>query len=249
MSEIKQLQQILEQNQARMKALREAFRSQMTALVNEVTTILQNLTRVEREFQLSDSRLEEQQALISHSQEQLAQLRESGSALEAKIAGLYTELSAQQEQISMLKATLMEKSGRWETVEADLTQRKAGLESKQKLLEEKQTELGRLQAGKEQELTRQKEALSEAKNQIKQVKKENPVADYLLSEAHEPPEMDILAVLIHQKEVPVDEIKRIAKSPPAITTRVLKEMENKGILELTGSDTARLAITLEPLSS
>jgi chromosome segregation ATPase len=179
----------------------------------------------------------------------LAQLRESGSALEAKIAGLYSELSEQQEQISILKATLMEKTGRLETVEADLAKRKAGFESQQKRLEEKQTELGRLQAGKEQELTRQKETLSEAKKQIKRVKKENPVADYLLSEAHEPPEMDILAVLIHQKEVPIDEIKRIAKSPPAITTRVLKEMENKGILELTSSDTARLAISLEPLSS
>lgn len=249
MSEIKQIQQILEQNQARMKALREAFRSQMTALVNEVATILQNLTRVEREFQLSDSRLEEQQVLITHSQEQLTQLRESGSALEAKIAGLYTELSEQQDQISRLNATLMEKSGRLEMVEADLIQRKAGLESQQKLLEEKQTELGRLQAGKDQKLAKQKEALSEAKKQIKQVTKENPIADYLLSEAHEPPEMDILAVLIHQKEVSVDEIKRIAKSPPAITTRILKEMENKGILQLTGSDTARLTISLEPVST
>ena len=249
MLDIKQLQQILEQNQARMKALRESFRSQMTALVNEVTGILQTLTRVEREFQLSDSRLEEQQVQISHNQEQLAQLRESGSALEAKIAGLYSELSEQQEQISTLKATLMEKSGRLETIEADLAQRKAKLETQQKLLEEKQTELGRLQAGKEQELAKQKETLSEAKKQINQVKRENPVADYLLSEAHEPPEMDILAVLIHQKEVPVDEIKRIAKSPPAITTRILKEMENKGILELTNADTARLAISLEPVSS
>jgi DNA-binding MarR family transcriptional regulator len=58
----------------------------------------------------------------------------------------------------------------------------------------------------------------------------------------EPPELDILAVLIHQKEVSVTEIKRLAKTPPAITTRVLKEMENKGILDLTSGDMARLKI-------
>ncbi len=244
MVEIKQLQQILEQNQARMKALRESFRSQMSALVNEVVSILQTLTRIERELQLSDSRLDEQQIQINHSQEQLSQLRESGSAIEAKLAGLYTELGEHQQQIVTLKASTMEKSGRLETVEADLTQRKAVLETNQRILDEKQKELGRLKAGKEQELTKQKESLSTAKKQIKTVKKENPVADYLLSEAHEPTELDILAILIHQKEAPISEIKRIAKSPPAITTRILKEMENKGILEITNADTARLSISV-----
>ncbi len=244
MAEIKQLQQLLEQNQARMKALREAFRSQMSALVNEVASTLQTLSRIEREFQLSDSRLEEHQVLISHSQEQLTQLRETGSAIEATIAGLYTELSEQQQQIAKLKATIMEKSGQLETVEANLIERKAILGSQQNLIDEKQKELGRLQASKDQELTRQKEALTSAKRQIKQVKKENPVADYLLSEAHKPPELDILALLIHKKEVSISDIKRAAKSPPAITTRVLKEMENKGVLELTSSDTARLIISL-----
>ena len=244
MSEIKQAQQILEQNQARMKALRESFRSQMSAMVNEVASIFQTLTRIEREFQLSDSRLEEQQTIISHSQEQLSQLRESGSAMEAKIAGLYTELSDIQQQIATLKATTMEKSGRLETVETDLTQRKTSLATNQQLLEEKQKELGRLQAGIDQEIARQKEALSSAKKQIKQVKKENPVADYLLAYAHEPTELDILAVLIHQKEAPVSDIKRMAKSPPAITTRILKEMENKGILEITNADVARLSISI-----
>jgi len=244
MSEIKQIQQMLEQNQARMNALREVFQNQMSVLANEVSSTLQTLNRIEREFGLSDSRLEEHQVQINHSQEQLAQLRESGSAMEAKIAGLYNELSEHQKQIAILKATLMEKSGRLETIEADWAQRKAAFDSQQKLLEEKQKELGRLQAEKDQELTKQKEALTEARKQIRQVNKENPVADYLLSEAHEPPELDILAVLIHQKEVPISEIKRIAKSPPAITTRVLKEMENKGILQLSSSDTAQLAISL-----
>lgn len=244
MAEIKQLQQVLEQNQARMKALSEAFQNQMSTLVKEVTSSLQTLSRIEREFQLSDARLEEQQASISHSQERLSQLRESGSAMEAKIAGLYNELGEIQKQIAVLRATLMEKSGRMETVEADLAQRNARLESQNTLLEEKQKELGRLQASKDQELAKQKETLSEAKKQVKEVKKKNPVADYLLSEAHEPPELGILALLIQQKEVPISEIKRIAKSPPAITSRVLKEMENKGIVELTGSDTARIAISL-----
>ncbi|MFX1581309.1 MAG: hypothetical protein ACFFCJ_03715, partial [Promethearchaeota archaeon] len=187
---------------------------------------------------------EEKQELISHSQEQLNQLRESGSAMEAKIAGLYSELNKQQQQIAVLKATLMEKTGRIEILEEDLLKRKTSLESKQDLLDEKQKELGRLQEGKNQEVARKKEALSTAKKQIKQVQKDNPVADYLLSEAHEPPELDILAMLIHQKEAPVSEVKKVAKSPPAITTRVLKEMENKGMLEITGSDTVRLVISI-----
>ncbi|MFX1577280.1 MAG: hypothetical protein ACFFCF_08895 [Promethearchaeota archaeon] len=244
MAEIKQLQQVLEHNQARMKELGEVFQNQMSMIVKEVTSSLQTLSRIEREFQLSDARLDEQQASISHSQEQLNQLREFGSAMEAKIAGLYTELGEIQKEIAVLRATLMEKSGRLETVEADLAQRKARLESQTTLLEEKQKELGRLQASKDQELANQKETLSVAKKQVNEVKKKNPVADYLLSEAHEPPELGILALLIHQKEVPITEIKRMAKSPPAITTRVLKEMENKGIVELTGSDTARIAISL-----
>ena len=244
MAEIKQIQQILEQNQARMKAIREAFGSQMSALIDEVTNAQQSLIRIEREIQLSESRIEEKKTTISHNQEQLAQLRESGSAMEAKIAGLYSELSEQQQQITVLKASIMEKSGRLESLETEARQRTTALESRKTLLDEKQKELGRLQANKDQELVKQNEELKRAKKQIKDVQKENPVADYLLTEAHEPPELDILAVLIHQKEAPISELKRLSKSHPAITSRILKEMENKGIIELTGSDTARLVISI-----
>ncbi|MFX1317788.1 MAG: hypothetical protein ACFE9D_10325 [Promethearchaeota archaeon] len=244
MADIKQIQQILEQNQARMKAVREAFRSQMSALIDEVTNAQQTLIRIEREIQLSESQIEEQKTTISHNQEQLAQLRESGSAMEVKIAGLYSELSEQQRQIAVLNASIMEKSGRLESIEAEARQRTAVLKSRQTHLEEKQKELGRLQANKDQEIAKQKEELKKAIKQVNDVKKENPVADYLLTEAHEPPELDILAVLIHQKEAQVTELKRLAKSPPAITSRILKEMENKGIIELTSSDTARLVISV-----
>jgi chromosome segregation ATPase len=244
MSEIKQFQLALEQNQARLQALSESFKNQMVTLINEINSTLQTLTRIDREFELTKSRIDDKQNLINHSHEQLTQLRESGSAIEAKIAGLYTELSEHQQQIAVLKAKLMEKTGRIETVEGELLKQQTTLEAQQNLLDEKQKELGRLQANKDQELAKQKEALGAAKKKIKLVQKDNPVADFLLSEAHEPTELDILALLIHKKEVPISEIKKVAKSPPAITSRVLKEMENKGILEIKGSDTVRLVISI-----
>jgi chromosome segregation ATPase len=244
MVEIMQLQHVLQQNQARMKVLGESFKSHLSALLTEIDNALQSLARIEREFQLSDSRLEDKQSMIGHSQEKLTQLRETGSAIEAKIAEGYSELSEHQRQSAALNATLMEKAGRIDAIESELNHHRARLESQQMLLEEKQKELGRLKAEKDQELSKQKEALKEAENQIKKIQKENLVADYLLSEGLEPPELDILAVLIHRNEVSVSEIKRIAKSPPAITSRVLKEMENKGILKLTSSDTAQLLISV-----
>ena len=245
MSEIKELQQGMDQNQARMKALRESFRSQMTALVNEVTTSIQTLSRIEREVQLSDTRIQEQQEMISHHQEQLTQLRETGSDMEAKIASIYNELSEHQQKIATYNATLMETQGRIDIIENDVNQRKAGSDVKQRQLEDKQRELGRRNAEKDQEVTKYKEDFSKAKKQANLVKKENPVADFLLTEGLEPPELDILAVLIHKKEVLVTDLKRTAKTPPAITTRVLKEMENKGILELTSDDKARLVISID----
>jgi len=245
MSEIKELQQGMEQNQARMKALRESFRSQMTALVNEVTTSIQTLSRIEREVQLSHTRIQEQREMISHHQEQLTQLRETGSDMEAKIASIYNELREHQQKIATYNATLMETQGRIDIIESDVNQRKAESDVKQRQLDDKQRELGRRNAEKDQEVTKYKEDFSKAKKQTNQVKKDNPIADYLLTEGLEPPELDILAMLIHRKEVPVTDLKRTAKTPPAITTRVLKEMENKGILELTSDDKARLVISID----
>ena len=244
MAEIKQHQQIMEQNQARMKALRESFRSQMSALANEIASALQILSRIEREFESSDTRIQEYRERISYNQDQLAELREAGSAIEAKIANIHTELSEHQNQIGILNATLMETKGKLETIEEQHTKRQTQLAEKQAQLEALQRELGRRDAEKKQELTNYEEALEKAQEQATRIRAANPIADFLLAEGLEPPELDILAVLIHQKEVPVTEIKRLAKTPPAITTRVLKEMENKGILELTGSDMARLKIDL-----
>lgn len=244
MSEIKQLQQIMEQNQARLKALRESFRSQISTLVKEVAGSLQTLTRIEREFQLSDSQIQEQRELINHHQEQLAQLRESGSAIEAKIASLYTELSEHQQQIVVLNATLIETQSRINVEENDLAEHQMGLQAQKAKLRELQSKLESRDAEKKRDLSRFEEDLAKAKEKTGRIRKENPVADFLLTEGLEPPELDILAVLIHQKEVPIAEIKRIAKTPPAITTRVLKDMENKGIMELTDSDMVRLIISL-----
>ena len=244
MVELKQHQQILEQNQARMKALRESFRSQMSALANEVASALQILGRIEREFEGSDTRIQEYRERISHNQDQLAELRETGSAIEAKIATIHAELSEHQKQIGILEATLMETTGKLETIEEKHTKRQAQLEKKQAQLDEHQRELGRREAEKKQELASYEDAYEKAQEQATRIRAGNPVADFLLAEGLEPPELDILAVLIHQKEVSLTEIKRVAKTPPAITTRVLKEMENKGILELTSSDMARLKIDL-----
>ncbi len=244
MSEIKQLQQVMEQNQAHMKALRESFRSQISTLVKEVVGSLQILTRIEREFQLSDSQIQEQREMINYHQEQLAQLRETGSVIEAKIAGLYTELSEHQQQIAVLNATLIETQSRINVEEKDLAEHQMGLQAQKAKLGELQSKLENRDAKKKRDLSRYEEDLAKAKEKTSRIRKDNPVADFLLTEGLEPPELDILAVLIHQKEVPVAEIKRIAKTPPAITTRVLKDMENKGILELTESDIARLIISL-----
>ena len=244
MAEIKQHQQIMEQNQARMKALRESFRSQMSALASEITGALQVLGKIEREFGSSNTRIQEYQERINYNQDQLAELREAGSAIEAKIANIHTEISEHQKQMSILKATLMETKGKLETIEDQHTKRKTQLEEKQAQLEELQRELGRRDAEKKEELAQYEHALEKAQEQATRIRAANPVAGFLLAEGLEPPELDILAVLIHQKEVSVTEIKRLAKTPPAITTRVLKEMENKGILELSGSDIARLKIDL-----
>jgi peptidoglycan hydrolase CwlO-like protein len=217
----------------------------MTALVNEITTSIQTLSRIERELHLANTRIQEQRETISHHQEQLTQLRETGSDMEAKIASIYKELSEHQQKIATYNATLMETKGRIDIIENDVNQRKAESDVKQRQLEEKQRELGQRNAEKDQEVTRYKEDFSKAKKQSNRVKKDNPVANYLLTEGLEPPELDILAVLIHKKEVLITDLKRTAKTPPAITTRVLKEMENKGILEITSDDKARLAISIE----
>ncbi len=244
MAETKQIQQLLEQNQNRMKALQESFHSQLSEAINEITSALQALNRTEYEFQLADTRIGEHQEMIAHNEEQLAQLRETGIAMEAKIAGLYAKLSEHQQQISVLQVTLSETQGRIEVVSKELQTNNATFETIQNQLEEKQRELSQKKAAEDQELTRYKDKLAQAKEQIKQVKKTNPTADFLIREGLEPPELDILALLIFKKEAPVSEIKRIVKTPPAITTRVLKEMENKGLLQITSSDKAQLVITV-----
>lgn len=244
MAETKQIQQLLEQNQNRMKTLQESFQSQLSEAINEITNALQALNRTEYEFQLADTRIGEHQQMIAHNEEQLAQLRETGIAMEAKIAGLYSKLSEHQQQIAVLQATLLETQGRIEAVSKELQTKNSTFETIQKQLAEKQQKLSQKKAEEDQELTRYKEKLTEAKEQIKRVKKTNPMADFLISEGLEPPELDILAILIFKKEVTISEIKRIVKTPPAITTRVLKEMENKGLLQITSSDKARLTINI-----
>lgn len=244
MAEIKNIQQLLEQNQARLKSLRESFRSQLSALVKEDAGAIQLIQRIERELDALDTQILEHKNIISNQQEQLSQIREAGAAVEARIGSLYTELSEQQKEITVLEATLKGTEGRIKIVEQELVERKNRLEALQTRLEGAQQDLGKQKEAQAQKLQQKKDALTNAKTKYTQVKEANPVAAYLMTEGLEPPELDIIALLIHKKKVPLPELKRVVKVPPAIATRVLKELENKGIIEITSSDEARLVVEL-----
>jgi len=87
----------------------------------------------------------------------------------------------------------------------------------------------------ESEFAEQKQALEEAKRRLEELREANVVVDYLLTEGSaEPPELGILATLLRRREATVEELKRSAKVPPAIATRHINALQQKGIIEVAG---------------
>ena len=243
MSEFSQIRGLLLRNQERLKTLQETSQKRLDAILNEITTILETVEKIEQELATTDRGIQERKDVISNLTEQLAQIREVGTGVEAHVAGIYNQLSEEQKAISVLEATRLEVKGQLEALETKLEEHKTQHTSVTNQAEKVQQEIAGRTESREQEINELKESLAKAEWELKRVQEENPIAEFLLQEGIEPPELDILTYLIYKKEASVDDLKRLVKVPPAMATVKIKELEKKGILKIDGNQ-VKLAISI-----
>ncbi len=244
MVELEQIRSILKEKQSKLEALRASADKQLAALLKELQGALQSLQSIESQTIAADNKIRDQKEQINHKQEKLTQLREAVVGLEAKIAELYTILGDEQQRVAKLEASLLERQGRIEVAEEESKQRKDLLAELEEKGKEQQLEIGRRKEEYTHNLERQKAELLKAQEGIQHLREKNPIADYLLAEGSEPPELDIIALLIQKEEVPLEELKRVVKVPPALATRTIGNLETKGILKVSDKGLVRLVESL-----
>jgi len=214
--------------------------------VKEIARMLETVGQIEDELAAANQRIQDRQGTLSNLQEQLSQVREAGAGLEAKTADLQSQIGDEQRQISRLEKEFATTKGRLDSITNSLEQRKAQLTKTTTEADDLQRRIGEQAEANSQALATRKQQLAALQVQVQQIQEYNPVADFLVSEGVEPPEFEILASLIWKGEVSLDELKKQAKAPPAVALRVVKSLEQKGVVKVSAAGRVRLAKPLQP---
>jgi uncharacterized protein YqgV (UPF0045/DUF77 family) len=246
MAESMRTQDLLKRHQSRLEAFRTTTDGKLAVLLREVAQALEAVTRIEADLATADQRIQDRQDTMSNLQERLSQVQEAGIGLEAQVADLQSQIGEEQRQIPSLEKTLADITGRLESATSQLDQRKAQLAAATTQADDLQRRIGQQQEANRQELEAHKQQLIVSQGEARQIRESNPVSDFLVSEGVEPPEFEILALLLWKTEVTIDELKKQAKVPPAVALRVVKSLEQKGILKVSAAGRVRLAKPLQP---
>jgi chromosome segregation ATPase len=248
MAELTRTKDLLKRHQSRTEVFRTTMDSKLAAALKEVVQTIDAVARIETELAATEQCIQDRQDTLSNLQEQLSQVREAGMGLEAQVADLQSQIGDEQRQISSLEKGLAETKGRLESATNSLEQRKAQLTKVATQVDDLQRRIGKQQETSNQELAARRQQLTASQAEVQQIREANPVSDFLVSEGVEPPEFEILASLIWKGEVTLDELKKQAKVPPAVALRVVKSLEQKGIIKVSAAGRARLAKPLQSSS-
>jgi chromosome segregation ATPase len=248
MAESTRTKDLLKRHQSRLEAFRTTTDSKLAVLLKEVAQTLEAVARIETDLAASDQRIQDRRDTLSNSQEQLSQVREAGLGLEAKVADLQSQIGEEQRQISSLEKGLAETKGRLESATNQLEQRTAQLTRATAQADDLRQRISTQEEANSQELAMRRQQLTASQAEAQQIRDSNPVSDFLVSEGVEPPEFEILALLIWKSEVTLDELKKQAKVPPAVALRVVKSLEQKGIIKVSAAGRVRLSKPLQSSS-
>jgi len=245
MSEVERLKDLIQKNESRVVELSKTIEAVLGSFSEESKRTLEEVLKVNAQLEEADKRIAEYDDSILKLEEKKEGLRSESSSLEQKIreadkkiAVLNSELNSASKELTKNQDILKQYLTRIETAKKEL-------ENTEKAIANLQQETDTAREANEREFQERREGFENAQRKIKELAQSEPIADFLLTEAaSEPPEIAIVAKLIMENGLAsIDDLKKSTKVPPALAVKTVNSLEQKGIVERTGSNQIKLAKT------
>nr|MDO8098817.1 hypothetical protein [Candidatus Njordarchaeota archaeon] len=245
MSEVERLKDLIQKNESRVVELGKTIEAVLASFSEESKRTLEEVDKVNTQLEEVDKRTAEHDDNILKLGEKKEGLRSETTSLEQKnreadkkISALNSELNSGSKELMKNQDTLKQYLTRIETAKKEL-------ENVEKAIANLQQEIDTTREVNEREFQERREGFENAQRKIKELAEREPIADFLLTEAaSEPPEIAIVAKLIKENGLAsIDDLKKSTKVPPTLALKTINSLEQKGIVERTGSNQIKLTKT------
>lgn len=221
--------------------LETSFDGYLQAIQKNNENMLYNLSYTKKMIKTEEEEVERLEENIESQNSELTELKIKSEDLDKKIYTLKSTKEELTSKISDLKHTLERLDNDLKTPKLeleDLLSKLNSLNEKISKKEQKKTELDQKKIDNE---TREKnlrttyteEKMEELNQKLAQLKRNNYFTTFLIENSEEEiPEVPIIATIMDESSVKLDDLKKLLDVPPIMAIRTIKQLAVKGIINI-----------------
>ncbi|MFX0069364.1 MAG: hypothetical protein ACFFC5_02075 [Promethearchaeota archaeon] len=231
MSEIARIKELLGIGESKINDLKEIASTRLKSILKEIKVADQAIHAVEQKLQETERRIETSEEQIVNLRDNRNNLQAGNEKLKEELAKLSQETADLKRQVDNLRSKIGDYNSQLGQIQSRTTDQDSELKEVTNTADGLQREIERTRLSNQQEFEEKQTGLQTMQQTLEKIRNEEAVLDYLLSDAGSTPsEIDIVAVLAQKRQISQRELQEFVSVPPAITMKVLRSLEEKGIL-------------------
>jgi chromosome segregation ATPase len=218
----------------RLEKLHESNKVKLSAIISELTTALDFLSKSEIQLKELENKLNERKKDEIAYQEEKKGLLNDIESLKEQIERLNVSINDENEKISKLETENSQLDNDLASKQQDLSSTQHQLEEIKRNNQAQTQEKIEINARMENRIAEANKVLQDLEAEKKQDMQVNPIIDFLLKEVRiDIPEVEILSTLAYRNQaMGLEELKQaVSKTPPVVILKVVRSLDSKGIIK------------------
>jgi len=231
MSEIARIKELLGIGESKISDLKEIASTGLKSILKEIKVANQAVQAVEQKIQETERRIETSEEQIVNLRDNRNNLQVGNEKLKEELAKLNRETVDLKREVDNLQSKIGDYNSQLGQIQSRTTDQDSELREVTNTADGLQREIERTRLSNQQEFEEKQTGLQTMQQNLQRIRNEEAILDYLLSDASSAPsEIDIVAVLSQKRQISQRELQEFVSVPPAITMKVVRSLEEKGIL-------------------
>lgn len=241
MSEIARIKELLGIGESKISDLKEIASSGLKSILKEIKVANQAVQAVEQKIQETERRIETSEEQIVNLRDKRNDLQVGNEKLKEGLAKLSQEASDLKREVDNMQSKIGDYNSQLGQIQSRTINQDSELKEATNTADRLQREIEGTKLSNQQEFEEKQTGLQTIQQNLQKIRNEEAILDYLLSDAGSAPsEISIVAVLAQKSQISQRELQEFVSVPPAITMKVVRSLEEKGILFISPDGFIRL---------
>jgi chromosome segregation protein len=245
MQDLLKIAELIDTARSNLETHRQIATDQLIELLQFAKDIDQTLLYVEKELDDLNLQIDERKSQLANTKQQIKAGQKMNTALEKEQDRLQLKIDKLREQIKLTEKEIAIVVKQRDKTDTKLSARRMDLQEIMNQVQSLETQIGGTKKANEKTIGAIRHERDEAERSLKELRKQNAIADYLLNEGiRNSPEVEFLAILIQETEVTIPQLRKESKLSVEAANILVELLQSKGVIAIQDTGNIRF---LKPL--